>query len=39
MYYHWQTIWGGSWSVGREASPLPPPVDRTLHVHVIKAQH
>ena len=25
MYYHWQSFWGGG-----EASPLPPPVDRTL---------
>ena len=33
MYYHWQTIWGGGGEaglLGGEASPLPPPVDRTL---------
>ena len=27
MYYHWQTEAG---LLGGEASPLPPPVDRTL---------
>ena len=35
MYYHWQTIWGGGGEaglLGGEASPLPPPVDRTLPV-------
>ena len=33
LYYHWQSFWRGGGEaglLGGEASPLPPPVDRTL---------